>query len=100
MPADSPRACPVYNQRSEHMKNHSSVGRAFRLAPAVLGMACVVGATNAATWTAINAGLPASPVDVSSIVIAPKAPSTIYALTRSAEGSGGLFKSTDGAASW
>ena len=82
------------------MKTHSSVRRAFRLALGVLGMACAVGASGAATWTAINTGLPASPVNVSSIVIAPKAPSIIYARTYSADGSGGLFKSTDGAASW
>jgi len=72
------------------------------VAPATLGIASglLIGACSAATWSGINAGLPATGVRVGSIVLAPKTPSTIYARAIGADGSGTLFKSTDGAASW
>src|SRR5215472_14193463 len=37
----------IISGRAEHMNNHSFVRCAFRLAPAVLGMACAVGACGA-----------------------------------------------------
>src|SRR5215470_14233085 len=80
----------------------NSVRRLFRLAPAILAIAAELlsGRCSAATWTGINAGLPATGVRVGSIAVAPKTPSTIYARAIGADGSGSLFKSTDGAASW
>src|SRR5262250_3341719 len=80
----------------------NSVRRLFRLAPAILAIAAELlsGRCSAATWTGINAGLPATGVKVGSIAVAPKTPSTIFARAISADGSGSLFKSTDGAASW
>jgi len=56
--------------------------------------------SRAATWSEISTGLPSASVDVSALVIAPTTPSTIYALTRSADYTGGIFKTTDGAGSW
>jgi photosystem II stability/assembly factor-like uncharacterized protein len=84
------------------MENLNSVGREFRLAVAILVIAggVAINSSRAATWTEINTGLPSTAVDVSSIAIAPTTPSTIYARTFSANGSGGIFKTTDGAGSW
>ena len=47
-----------------------------------------------------HTGLPSSPVNVTSIAIAPKLPSTIYARTISPVGTATLFKSTDGGGAW
>jgi photosystem II stability/assembly factor-like uncharacterized protein len=71
--------------------------RLLSLAAAILAATT----TDAATWTEIDAGLPAAPVGVYSLAISPKQPSTIYARTVSPDGVlGGLFRSTDGAQSW
>jgi photosystem II stability/assembly factor-like uncharacterized protein len=54
----------------------------------------------AAIWSEIDSGLPATPVNVNSIAIAPAQPSTIYAHTFSVDGVSGLFKTTDGGGHW
>ena len=54
----------------------------------------------AATWNAINAGLPATPVTVAGITISRAQPSTLFARTIGPDGVSALFKSTDGAATW
>lgn len=53
-----------------------------------------------AGWTAINTGLPGLSVGVNALAIDPSVPGTIYAQTSGAMGASGLFKTTDGAASW
>src|SRR5215472_10418294 len=80
----------------------NSNGCTLRLAMAVLALASGIAVETswAATWNVINTGIPAAEVEVGALVIAPKTPSTIYAITRSATGAGGLFKTTDGAQSW
>ena len=78
-------------------------GRVFCLAPAILLITSgIVFETSwCANWSEINTGLPKTGVRVSSIVIPAKTSSTIYARTFSPDGTGGgLFKSTDAAASW
>ena len=49
-----------------------------------------------ASWTPINAGLPNSFFGITALTVDPSTPSTLYAITPQ----GGLFKSTDAAASW
>src|SRR5689334_5849312 len=74
----------------------------FRVFPAILGIASGLVCTTGwgATWSQINAGLPSTSVNVRAIVVAPRTPATIYASVLSADGSGHLFKTTDGAANW
>src|SRR5207244_4053229 len=83
-----------------------SVRRALSRAAAILVLAAGVtlDTARAATWRAINTGLPAIAAGVNSLAIDPATPSTIYALTLSG-GVGitpvpGLFKTTDGGANW
>lgn len=76
----------------------NSARSATRFAAAFLLLAGA--STRAATWSEIDAGLPGSPVNVFSIVMAPARSSTLYARTVSVEGIGAIFKSTDAAASW
>jgi photosystem II stability/assembly factor-like uncharacterized protein len=80
----------------------SPPGRVFRLAPAILGIASglALGTGWGATWSEIDAGLPGADVNVRTIVVAGGTPSTIYASAIDADGSGHIFKTTDGAASW
>jgi photosystem II stability/assembly factor-like uncharacterized protein len=70
----------------------------------VFGLAAVIlvltSGAGAASWSEINTGLPSAAVDVSALVISPTTPSTVYALTRSVDYTGGIFKTTDGAGSW
>jgi photosystem II stability/assembly factor-like uncharacterized protein len=65
----------------------------------------LVHTSGAASWVQVNTGLTGIPAGVNSVVVDPKTPSTLYALTvnpglPSASSTNGLFKSTDGAASW
>jgi photosystem II stability/assembly factor-like uncharacterized protein len=66
----------------------------------VLAGGAVTDTGRAAIWTEIDSGLPATPVNISSIAIAPMQPTTIYARTFSADGVSGLFKTTDGGGHW
>jgi hypothetical protein len=52
----------------------------------------------AAGWTPANNGLPRLSLDVNALAVDPASSGTIYAQTDSY--TAGLFKSTDGAASW
>ncbi len=54
------------------------------------------------TWTRIDAGFPEMPLNVSDVLIDPENPQTVYASTGFVDaGIGqGVFKSTDGGASW
>ncbi len=54
----------------------------------------------AATWSALNASLPASPTHIASITISPGQPATLFARTTGSDGPTSVFKSSDGAASW
>src|SRR5262249_39058384 len=56
----------------------------------------------AASWTAVNTGLPALSFDtfLSALAIDPRTPSTLYALGTLHATSGVLFKSTDSGANW
>ncbi len=77
------------------------VARAVPLAQAMLIIACACShALPAATWSAINAGLPATSVNVASVTISPAQPSTLFARSIGSDGVSGIFKSTDGAATW
>jgi hypothetical protein len=55
-----------------------------------------------ASWTAANAGLPAGLYGayVQALAMDPQNPETLYAAELFAGGGGGVFKSTDGGASW
>jgi photosystem II stability/assembly factor-like uncharacterized protein len=72
------------------------------LGPAILFMtaALAIQTGRAATWSEINAGLPVTGVEVAKIVVAPSTPSTLYANARRPDGTGAIFKTTDGARSW
>ena len=50
----------------------------------------------AASWSAIDIGLPSTSFGIRTIAIDPASPSTFYALTRT----GVIFKSTDSGGSW
>jgi photosystem II stability/assembly factor-like uncharacterized protein len=80
----------------------NSFGRVFRLAPTILGIASglAVHTSWGATWSEIDSGLSRTEVNLRTIVVAPKTPATIYASAFGADGSGRIFKTTDGAASW
>jgi len=60
----------------------------------VLGLSAASALTLGASWTEVDAGLPRSPAGVTTVVIDPGSPSTVYAL------GGSLFKSTDGGGTW
>jgi photosystem II stability/assembly factor-like uncharacterized protein len=60
----------------------------------VLGLSAAGALTLGASWTEVDAGLPLSPAGVTTVVVDPGSPSTVYAL------GGSLFKSTDGGATW
>src|SRR5882724_1821648 len=85
----------VRRTRTNTVYRSDLLGLAVAIASGLLISTC-----SAATWSGINAGLPAAVVRVGSIVIVPKTPSTIYARTFGSDGSGAIFKSTDGATSW
>src|ERR1041385_928513 len=80
----------------------NSFGWVFRLSPGILGIptALLFNASWGATWSEIDAGLPSTGVNVRAVVVAPRTPTTIYASAFGADGSGRIFKTTDGAASW
>ena len=80
----------------------NSWGRVRGVAAAILIVAggAVTDTSRAATWSEIDSGLPATPVNIGSIAIAPAQPTTIYARTYSADGVSGLFKTTDGGGHW
>jgi photosystem II stability/assembly factor-like uncharacterized protein len=80
-----------------------------RLRTAFLGVILFAAATLdvrqalAAGWTAINNGLPSLSVGVVGLAVDPSAPGTVYAQTTGNIGgiaTSGLFKTTDGAATW
>jgi photosystem II stability/assembly factor-like uncharacterized protein len=77
------------------MKNSSD---RFRRWPGVVATVWLLtaGPLSGASWTASNAGLPNSFFGITSLTIDPSTPSTLYAISPK----GGLFKSTDAAASW
>ena len=72
------------------------------VAPAtlVLAYAFFPRALPAATWSALNNDLPASPVNVVSIDISPAQSSTLFARSIGSDGVSAIFKSTDGAGTW
>ncbi len=74
-----------------------SAGRALCL---VIASGVFIDTSRAASWSEINTGLSSAAVNVSSIVIVPAQPSTLYARTIGADGIGGIFKTTDGAGTW
>src|SRR5262245_32750510 len=82
------------------------VRRMFGPAAAILAAVAASGLypTWAASWSAVNTGLPGAGLGVSSLAIDPQSPSTIYAQTPSLAPSPlfvpGLYKTTDGGASW
>jgi photosystem II stability/assembly factor-like uncharacterized protein len=80
----------------------NSSGHVFLLASAILGIGSglVVHTGWGATWSEIDAGLSSTDLSVRAIVVAPKAPATLYASALGPDGAGRIFKSTDGAASW
>src|SRR5437762_2185092 len=71
---------------------------------AVLGTASDVlwaGISVSTSWTAINSGLPGTAAGVAALLVDPKNPSTIHALTpQSSTSSGGIFRTSDGGGSW
>src|SRR5690242_20212463 len=79
-----------------------SFGWLFRLSLGVFAVASgVVFNTGwGATWSEIDAGLPSTAVNIRAIAVAPRTPATIYASAISADGSGRLYKTTNGAANW
>ena len=72
----------------------------FRVALPILALAGGVAVSAAATWTQINTGLTSTAVNVGAITLAQATPSTLYVSTRTPNGNGGLFKTTDGGATW
>src|SRR2546423_12308312 len=58
----------------------------------------------AASWTAVNSGLPGAALNVNALIADPSSPSTVYAqTTRGLGGPGGppaLFKTTDAGGTW
>jgi photosystem II stability/assembly factor-like uncharacterized protein len=87
----------------EHLSNSRlTFGRATAMLVVAAGV--VSHTTRAATWSAINTGLPGVSTGVNSLAIDPASPSTIYAQTVSnSSGSvvvNSLFKTTDGGATW
>ena len=84
------------------VKGGNVVGHARRLAAAILVVASgvVIDTSRAASWSPVNTGLPSAAVNVNAVAIVPAQSSTIYARTTSADGTGGIFKTTDGAGSW
>jgi hypothetical protein len=85
-------------------RDSKPVRHAFQLAAVVLiGMtAGIPNSSQAASWTAINAGLPAISVGVNSLVVDPVSPTTIYALTIGQFGAPSLelFRSMDTGGNW
>src|SRR2546423_12339441 len=70
------------------------LGNAFSLTLVILGPH--TGVALAARWSEVDAGLPGAVAGVTTLAIVPTTVSTLYARTSG----GGLFKSTDGGATW
>src|SRR5437763_5222854 len=82
----------------------TSMRQMFGSLAAILTGLAAAGPCCAASWTAVNSGLPNLGLGVAALTVDPKSSTTIYALTNPAQPgpsfTTSLFKTTDGGETW